>query len=168
MSGSPTAPLARQAQVLSQTLKLVRSERRMKAREVAEGMGIALRTYQDFEAGRGDLDLHKIRLFSKATRSDPVGILLALFFSTPDIALLTLDSKLPMTFWITLCELRDAVGEQLNIVPPALLLGGMRRITDDIREWLDRHAASAESYLDRAWAEIYAGPETDAPESSSD
>lgn len=167
MSGSPTAPLARQAQVLSQTLKLVRNERRLKAREVADGMGIALRTYQDFEAGRGDLDLNKIRLFAKATRSDPVGILLAVFFAMPEIALLTLDSKLPMTFWITLCELRDAVGEQLNIVPPALLLGGMRRITDDIKEWLNRHAASAESYLDKAWADIYAGPD-DEPEPAPD
>lgn len=161
MSGSPSTPLARQARLLSQILKMVRDERRMKGREVAAAMGIALRTYQDFEAGRGDLDLNKIRLFAKATRSDPVGILLALFFGAPEIALLTLDSKLPMTFWITLMELRDGVGEQLNIVPPALLLSGMRRVGDDIKDWLDRHAASAESYLDKAWADIYRDPDED-------
>jgi transcriptional regulator with XRE-family HTH domain len=155
MSDSPSTPLARQGRLLSRILKLVRKERRLTGQEVADGMGIALRTYQDFEAGRGELDLRKLRLFSRATRSDPVSLLLALFFKRPDVALFTLDSKLPMTFWIAFFELLAKVGARLNIVPPGLVLSGMRRMTEEIDEYLVRHAASAESYLERAWAEIY-------------
>jgi transcriptional regulator with XRE-family HTH domain len=159
MSGLPSTPLARQARLLSRILKLVRKERRMTGQEVADGMGIALRTYQDFEAGRGELDLRKLRLFARATRSDPVSLQLALFFKQPEVALFTLDSKLPMTFWIAFFDLLTRVGPRLNIVPPGLVLSGMRRLTEEIDDYLARHAASAESYLERAWADIYDGDE---------
>ncbi len=159
MSGLPSTPLARQARLLSRILKLVRKERRMTGQEVADGMGIALRTYQDFEAGRGELDLRKLRLFARATRSDPVSLQLALFFKQPEVALFTLDSKLPMTFWIAFFDLLTRVGPRLNIVPPGLVLSGMRRLTEEIDDYLARHAASAESYLERAWADIYEGDE---------
>ena len=169
MSNTPSTPLARQARLLSRILKLVRKERRLTGQEVADGMGIALRTYQDFEAGRGELDLRKLRLFARATRSDPVSLLLALFFKQPEVALFTLDSKLPMTFWIAFFELLAKVGARLNIVPPGLVLSGMRRMTEEIDEYLIRHAASAESFLERAWADIYDDEgEIDSPEPEDD
>jgi len=168
MSDRPSTPLARQARLLSRILKLVRKERRLTGQEVADGMGIALRTYQDFEAGRGELDLRKLRLFARATRSDPVALLLALFFKRPEVALFTLDSKLPMTFWVAFFELQARVGARLNIVPPGLVLSGMRRLTEEIDEHLIRHAASAESFLERAWAEIYDGEVEDLDEEPED
>jgi hypothetical protein len=118
-------------------------------------MRMPLRTYQDFEGGGGGLDLRKLRLFARATRSDPVALQLALFFKRPEVALYTLDSKLPMTFWIAFSELLTKVGPRLNIVPPGLVLSGMRGMTAEIDEHLIRHAASAESFLERAWADIY-------------
>lgn len=136
----------------------------MTGQEVADRMGIALRTYQDFEAGRGELDLRKLRLFAKATRSDPVALQLALFFKRPEVALFTLDSKLPMTFWIAFIELQAKVGARLNIVPPGLVLAGMRRMTAEIDEYLVRHAASSESFLERAWADVYDGEGEDTDE----
>lgn len=155
MSGSPSTPLARQARLLKRILKLVRKERRLSQQEVADNMRMPLRTYQDFEAGAGALDLRKLRLFARATRSDPVALQLALFFKRPEVALYTLDSKLPMTFWIAFFELMTKVGPRLNVVPPRLVLSGMRRMTEEIDEHLIRHAASAESFLEKAWAEIY-------------
>jgi transcriptional regulator with XRE-family HTH domain len=155
MSGSPSTPLARQARLLKRILKLVRKERRLSQQEVADSMHMPLRTYQDFEAGGGALDLRKLRLFARATRSDPVALQLALFFKRPEVALYTLDSKLPMTFWIAFFELLTKVGPRLNVVPPGLVLSGMRRMTEEIDDYLIRHAASAESFLEKAWADIY-------------
>jgi len=155
MSGPPSTPLARQARLLKKILKVVRKERRMSQQEVADSMRIPLRTYQDFEAGSGALDLRKLRLFARATRSDPVALQLALFFKRPEVALYTIDSKLPMTFWIAFFELMTKVGASLNVVPPRLVLSGMRRMTEEIDEYLVRHAASAETYLEKAWADIY-------------
>ncbi|NQE61507.1 helix-turn-helix transcriptional regulator [Caulobacter sp. RHG1] len=157
MSGSPSTPLARQARLLRRILKVVRKERRLSQQEVADSMRMPLRTYQDFEAGVGALDLRKLRLFARATRSDPVALQLALFFKRPEVALYTLDSKLPMTFWIAFFELLNKVGPRLNVVPAGLVLSGMRRMSEEIDEYLVRHAASAESFLEKAWADIYNG-----------
>lgn len=161
MSGPPSTPLARQGRLLKRILKLVRKERRMSQQEVADNMRMPLRTYQDFEAGGGALDLRKLRLFARATRSDPVALQLAVFFKRPEVALYTLDSKLPMTFWIAFFELLSKVGPRLNVVPPGLVLSGMRRMTEEIDEYLIRHAASAESFLEKAWEDIYNGEAED-------
>ncbi|WP_343698921.1 helix-turn-helix transcriptional regulator [Caulobacter sp.] len=164
MSGTPSTPLARQGQLLKRILKMVRKERRLTQEEVAESMRMPLRTYQEFERGVGALDLRKLRLFARATRSDPVALQLALFFKRPEVALYTLDSKLPMTFWVAFFELLTRVGPRLNIVPPGLVLSGMRRMTEEIDEHLARHAASAESFLEKAWADIYSDDIEDAEE----
>jgi transcriptional regulator with XRE-family HTH domain len=162
MSGKPSTPLARQGMMLKRILKMVRKERRLTQDEVAASMRIPLRTYQEFERGVGALDLRKLRLFARATRSDPVALQLALFFKRPEAALYTLDSKVPMTFWVAFFELQSSVGPRLNLVPPALVLAGMRRMGEEIEEHLALHAASAESYLEKAWADIYGGDdETD-------
>ncbi|WP_275052052.1 helix-turn-helix transcriptional regulator [Caulobacter sp. SSI4214] len=138
---------------------MLRKERRMTAAEVAAGMGIAVRTYQDFEAGKGDLDLNKILLFATATGTDAVSIILALLFRDPDLARQSMDNKLPTTFWISFREFRDDVGEQLNVVPPALLLEGFRRVYEEIRLYLRKRADSAEDWLERAIAEAYRPPD---------
>ncbi len=164
MLGSPSTPLARQARLLSQILKALRKERRMTAAEVAAGMGIAVRTYQDFEAGKGDLDLNKILLFATATATDAVSIVLALLFRDPDLARQSMDNKLPTTFWISFKEFRDDVGEQLNVVPPALLLEGFRRVYEEIKLYLRKRADSAEDWLERAIADAYRPPGDDEDE----
>lgn len=162
MSGKPSGPLARQGMMLKRILKMIRKERRMTQQEVADGMCTALRTYQEFERGVGALDLRKLRLFARATRADPVALQLALFFKRPEVALYTLDSKVPMTFWVAFLELQSRVGPRLNLVPPTLVLSAMRRMGKEIDEHLALHAASAESDLEKAWADIYGGDdETD-------
>lgn len=161
MAGSPSTPLARQARQLSQILRMLRKERRMTVAEVASRMGIAVRTYQDFEAGRGGLDLSKIRLFALAIGVDAISVLLALMFNDPDFARQTMNNKLPTTGWIWLQELRDKVGEQLNVVPPALLLEGFRRLSEDIEAYLRKRADTAEDWLVRAIAETYRSPDED-------
>jgi transcriptional regulator with XRE-family HTH domain len=168
MSGSPSTPLARQARQLSQILRMLRKERRMTVAEVAAGMGIAVRTYQDFEAGRGGLDLAKIRLFALATGSDAISILLALMFNEPALARQTMDNKLPTTFWIWLGELRDEAGEQLNVVPPALVLEGFRRLSEEIKGYLRKRAETAEDWLARAITETYLAPDKDADRDGDD
>ncbi|MDB5455067.1 MAG: helix-turn-helix protein [Caulobacter sp.] len=164
MSGSPSTPLARQARQLSQILRMLRKERRLTVAEVASSMAIAVRTYQDFEAGRGGLDLAKIRLFALATRSDAVSILLALMFNDPDLARQSMDNKLPTTFWISFKEFRDEVGEQISVVPPALLLEGFRRVYEETKAYLRKRADTAEDWLVRAIAETYRSPDQKADE----
>ena len=153
MDGSPSRPLARQARQLAHIVKTLRKERRMTVAEVAEKMGVAPRTYQDFEAGKGELDLHKIRLFASAARNDAIGNILAVTFDDPELAVQTMDNKLLSAFWITFKEFRERVGARLMLVPPALFLAAFRRAFEEIEAYLAKRTESTEEWLERAIAE---------------
>jgi|GEM_PF-995626 len=167
MAASPKAPLARQARLLSQIVKAIRKERNMTGAQVAAGMGVSLRTYQDFEAGRRAFDFNKVRLFAKATRSDAVAILLAIYFNWPDLALLLIDNKMATAFFIVMRDLFTEVGPRLSRVPAGLLVTGFRFIRDEVLKLFARQDASAEDYIERAINETYEAPDDpgdDAPD----
>lgn len=162
MLGPPMAPLARQSRLLSRTLKEVKQERRMTSIEVAARMGIALRTYQDFEKGKGDFDLWKIRRFAKATRSDAIGIVMAVMFGNPKIAIVVMRSKFLMTGWLGFMELWRTLGDRIHLVPAGQVLLGMRKTGEFLQQFLDRRAASFEHWLETSLDELYEDPdETD-------
>jgi transcriptional regulator with XRE-family HTH domain len=155
-------PLARQSRLLSRTLKEVKQERRMTSIEVAARMGIALRTYQDFEKGKGDFDLWKIRRFAKATRSDAIGIVMAVMFGNPKIAIVVMRSKFLMTGWLGFMELWRTLGDRIHLVPAGQVLLGMRKTGEFLQQFLDRRAASFEHWLETSLDELYEDPdETD-------
>jgi transcriptional regulator with XRE-family HTH domain len=168
MIGSPSTPLARQARLLARLIRTLRKERRMTVAEVAKIMGIAPRTYQDFEAGKGELDLNKIRLFATAGRNDAVANVLALMFNDPELAVLSMDNKLPSTFWVAFKEFRDRVGDRLSIVPPALILSAFRRAFDEIEAYLAKRTESTEEWLERAIADAYRPDDAAPPDPDED
>jgi len=159
MLGSPLSPLARQSRLLSRTLKEIKQERRMTSIEVAARMGVALRTYQDFEKGKGDFDLWKIRRFAKATRSDAIGIVLAVMYGNPKIAIVVMRSKFLMTGWLGFMELWRTLGDRIHLIPPAQVLLGMRKTGEFLRQFLDRRAASFEHWLETSLDELYEDPD---------
>jgi transcriptional regulator with XRE-family HTH domain len=159
MLGSPMAPLARQSRLLSRTLKEIKQERRMTSIEVAARMGIALRTYQDFEKGKGDFDLWKIRRFAKATRSDAIGIVLAVMYANPKIAIVVMRSKFLMTGWLGFMELWRTLGDRIHLIPAAQVLLGMRKTGEFLQQFLDRRAASFEHWLESSLDDLYEDPD---------
>ncbi|WP_426031280.1 helix-turn-helix domain-containing protein [Caulobacter sp. DWP3-1-3b2] len=158
MAASPKTPLSRQARLLSKIVKMVRKERNMTGAETAAGMGVSLRTYQDFEAGRREFDFNKVRLFAKATRSDAVGILLAIHYGWPELAVLLMDNKLASACYILIRDLFTEVGPRLSRVPSALLVSGFRFIRDEVLKLYARQDASSENYIERAINESLEAP----------
>ncbi|WP_343699746.1 helix-turn-helix transcriptional regulator [Caulobacter sp.] len=159
MLGSPMAPLARQARLLARTLKAIKQERRMTSIEIALKMGVGLRTYQDFEKGKGDFDLWKIRRFAKATRSDAIGIVLAVMYGNPKIAIVVMRSKFLMTGWLSFVELWRTLGDRIRLIPSTQVLLGMRKTGEHLQQFLDRRAASMEAWLETSLDELYEDPE---------
>lgn len=156
MDGAPTEPLARQALLLTHMLKTIRKdERRMTVDETAEKMGIATRTYQEFEAAGGKLDLNKVRQFATATRSDAIGVILGATFEDPELAFETMDNKLLSTFWVAFKEFRKRVGARLALVPPALWLAAFRRAFEEIEAYLAKRSETTEEWLERRIVEEY-------------
>nr|WP_272886872.1 helix-turn-helix transcriptional regulator [Phenylobacterium aquaticum] len=56
---------------MSHVLRAIRNVRRLRVVDVAEAMGMAPRSYEHFEAGRGRLDFLRLERFAEATGSDP-------------------------------------------------------------------------------------------------
>jgi len=158
MAAHPKTPLARQRRLLSKILKLVRKERHMTAAQVAAGMGVCLRTYQDFEAGRREYDFDKVRLFAKATRCDATSIHLGVQYAWPELPVLMMDNKMAATFFILMRDLHTEFGPRLSRVPPGLLVTGFQQIGVEIRKLFGRQDASAEDYIQRAIAKTYEEP----------
>ncbi len=156
MPSSPPRSLASQARLLSAIVKSIRLERRMKAAEVAKAMGIGLRTYEDFEAGRGRLDLEKVRLFALATDADAAAITLGLLFGSDETAMRAADNKASTILWIALQEFEKDVGDQMSVIPGSHFLESLRHGFELLREYLQRRDVSAERRLELEIQRLYA------------
>ena len=78
---------------LSRALKGVRRQRGLTVQQVATRMGIAKRTYEYFEGGKGGLTLDKVYRFAEATDSDPYAILVATLIGAPELAAACVETK---------------------------------------------------------------------------
>ena len=93
MAAQPTADPDADAALLSQILKSIRRRRGLKVAQVAKAMGIATRTYANFEAGRQRLDIAKIHQFSQVVGADPYSILVAVEIKSARFALRCMDHQ---------------------------------------------------------------------------
>lgn len=149
---------SQQSELLSLILKTIRRERRMKGSEVAAAMGVALKTYENFEAGRGRLDLEKIRLFAEATRSDAVAIVLALLFGSLEIALRAMDNKISTILWIALREFGEDVGDAMSGIPGTAAFEAFRHAFKELADLLRRRDDAAERWLEQEISRLYRPP----------
>lgn len=159
---SPSLSLARQARLLSAIIKTIRLDRRMKSAEVAQAMGIGLRTYEDFEAGRGSLDLEKVRLFGRATDTDAVAITLGLLFGSKETALRALDNKFSSILWVALQEFEEEVGDQISVVPGQFFLESLRQAFTRMKDYLLKRDASTERWLEKEIERLHS-PDREIP-----
>ncbi len=82
-----------QNEILAAALRLIRLHRRMKPAEVADAMGMAKRSYEHFEAGKGKINLERIHRFAEATDSDPYAIIDCMALGSPEFAVRCADNK---------------------------------------------------------------------------
>jgi transcriptional regulator with XRE-family HTH domain len=148
LTKSASDDLERQRQLLSTILKLIRGLRRMSARDVADRMGMKVRSYYSFEGGEGPLDIAKIWRFAKATDSDPVGIMDALALGSPEYALRCMDNKAASIMLGSYRRFNDRVGDRMTTIGPAVLIEAFKRPFDSLEEYLEKRDQSAERWLE--------------------
>lgn len=148
MVDSASEDLARQRELLSTTLKLIRGVRRLSAREVADAMGMKLRTYYSFEAGQGPLDIAKIYRFALATDSDPAGIMDTLQLGDPAYALRCMDNKAASIQLASFRRFNDRVGDRMTHIGPSIWIEAFKRPFDSAEEYLEKRDQSTERWLE--------------------
>lgn len=109
-------------QGLSAALKAVRRRRGRTAAEVAEAMGMPLRSYEHFEAGQGRFDFDKVRRFAEVLEADPFAILTAVQIAAPAFAARCADNKMMLALLIRLEEFQRELGETVADLDPALTM----------------------------------------------
>jgi len=135
------------AAIISAALKAIRKDRRMRPSEVARALGMPLRSYEHFEAGRGRLTYERIARFAEVTNSDPLAILAAVPLQSPEFALNCADNKLMTILMIAMAELNEELGEDIVYLEPRTLIGAFTKVRTDLVEHVRKRDLFAETWL---------------------
>ncbi|WP_369059046.1 helix-turn-helix transcriptional regulator [Caulobacter sp. 73W] len=127
----------------------------MTAVDVAERMGIPVRTYRSFELGKGPFTFEKIRRFAEATDSDAMGIVSSLIFGSPDMALRCMDNKAATVLAAAFRAFGEGAGDQLAVIDPGSLIRAFDQTFNDLTEHLKRRDKTAERWLEENVGKLY-------------
>lgn len=134
--------------VLSASLRLIRSHRRLRAADVAQGMNMALRSYEHFEAGAGRINLERIHRFADVTDSDPHAIISALSLGSPAFAVRSADNKLATILMVVLQEFDEEVGDAMAELDGRTIINVFTRALKDLAGLAVTRDAHAETWLE--------------------
>jgi len=144
----PNADPRGQAERLSQVLRAIREARRLRVVDVAEAMGMAPRSYEHFEAGRGRLDFVRLERFAEATESDPWAIVLEVMLKRPGLALAAMDNKLAVIGLLALDDFHEDLGEDIALIEPRVLVSGFRQLFQGFADHVRKRDLTVERWLD--------------------
>lgn len=134
--------------VLSSSLRLIRSHRRMRSADVAQGMNMALRSYEHFESGAGRINIERIHRFAEVTDSDPHAIIAALALGSPAFALRCSDNKLATILAVVLQEFDEEAGDAIVDLDARTIINAFTKTLKDLAAQSVRRDAEAEVWLE--------------------
>ncbi|WP_312573105.1 helix-turn-helix transcriptional regulator [Brevundimonas sp.] len=133
--------------LLSQSLRLIRAHRRLRAADVAQAMNMALRSYEHFESGAGRINLERIHRFAEVTDSDPHAILAALALGSPEFALRCADNKLATILVVVLQEFDEEVGSMIGDLDARTIINTFTKSLRDLATQSVSRDAEADAWL---------------------
>ena len=122
----------------------------MRARDVAEAMGLPLRSYEHFEGGHSHINVDRVYAFAKATGSDGDAILAAVAIGQPELAVWTADNKLVHALNIALGEFAEDLGPDIARIDTRTLLTAFTRMFRELAAGARANKAWTEARLERA------------------
>ena len=134
--------------VLTQSLRAIRKKRGLTAAQVASGMGMRLRTYEEFEGGRGPQTTDRIFAFADVADCDPFAIILGAIFGLTDFALDCADTKLCLIMMMHLEEFAGREAGDINYLEPPHLIGGFARLFKEFSGKLEEREKFLQNWLD--------------------
>jgi len=127
-------------------MRKIRTNRRLRASDVARAMDISPRTYDRLEAGLGPMDYERMVRFARATSSDPVALLVAPL-TGPEFPARCADNKLMMIAMLAIGELAEELGEDLPYLETRTLINAFSRLTKDLAEHFAKRDMFAETWV---------------------
>ncbi|MCI3135341.1 hypothetical protein [Phenylobacterium aquaticum] len=103
---------------LTQTLRAIRHKRGLRACDIARRMGLALRTYEYFEARAERLSCEDLLRFAKAADCDAYALLASAALNHSDLALACVDNKVGEVLTLLLDEFLGELGAAADHLSP--------------------------------------------------
>ena len=100
----------------------IRRLRGMRASEVAEAMGVDLRSYQNLEVKLGPVSLAYVDRFARVTDSDAVALKLTIALELPRLAARCADNKLATWILTGLEDLERGLGDAVSKLESAVVI----------------------------------------------
>ncbi len=147
--------------VLSSSLRLIRSHRRMRSIDVAQAMNMALRSYEHFESGAGRINIERIHRFAEVTNSDPHGILAALALGSPAFALCA-DNKLATILAVALQEFDEEAGDAIADLDARPIINTFTRMFRDLADQSVKRDTEADAWLEQRRSRLLAPDREDS------
>ena len=147
---------------LGASVRLIRKHRRFKTIDVARAMGMALRSYEHFEAGGGKVNVERIHRFAEVTGSDPYAILAALALGSPEFALRCADNKLVTILMVALQELDLSAGDAIADLDALPIINTFTRAMKELAALSVRRDGGADEWLRQGVGRLI--PPTDEPD----
>ena len=135
------------AEILTQSLRAIRKKRGMTASNIAAELGMPLRTYQEFESGRGPLTHQRLFAFAEVTDADPFALLLGAIFGQPDLAIDCADTKFCMIMMMYFEQFADERRGDIAYLDPPNLAGGFDRLFKEFGAKLDDRERFLQNWL---------------------
>lgn len=149
---------------LAQALKALRRLRGLRRVDVAQAMGMPLRSYEHFESGAGRLNVERIHQFAHILNVDGYAILTAIDIGSPAFAVRSAENKLGTITVMALQKFDAAAGEQIARLTPGELIAALRQAF----ETLASQAQERDAFAKRWMAETGLSPPAPKPGAEED
>jgi transcriptional regulator with XRE-family HTH domain len=136
-----TKDAVRRRAALARTVKALRRRRGLTAADVAVALGMPLRSYEHFEAGRTRINVDRIHQVCEMLDADANAVLAAIELDAPNFAVHCADNKLMSLLLIALQEFEKTCGSAMVQLDPSTLMEVFSRTFQDLAEQARKRAA---------------------------
>lgn len=134
--------------ILSEALRAIRRRRGLRQAQVARAMGIALKTYQNFENGRTEVDVARIKLFARTVDCDANGLIAAVLVGSPNLALRSADNKGVTVLMTALGRFDERIGDDFARIEVGRFIAAFRKVFQDLEAELAGRDAQTRAWLE--------------------
>jgi len=113
-------------------LKGLRRLRNVRPLEMAKALGMSRRAFENFENGKGRINVDRIHRFAALLEADPFAILAAFEIGSPDFALRCANNKLMMIFMLALEDFDANAQDTIVGLDPLDLMKAFKAFFDSL------------------------------------
>jgi transcriptional regulator with XRE-family HTH domain len=142
MRARKTQATIRQA-YLSRALKALRRRRGVRVAFLAKAIGMPVRTYQNFEAGRTRINVERVHAIAEILDADAAAIFAAVELASPEFAVRAADNKLVTAFLLSLKDFDARSGDQITHLDARTLMSAFDQMFGELAQIAKARAEAA-------------------------